>query len=37
MHHTKFEKNWTSGYQEEIKNVQLLTDNGRRATIDENG
>ena len=24
--HTKFEKNWTGGYQEEVKNVQLLTD-----------
>ena len=26
MLHTKFEKNWTGGYQEEVKNVQLLTD-----------
>jgi hypothetical protein len=26
MHHTKFEKNWSSGYQEEVKNVQMLTD-----------
>jgi hypothetical protein len=25
MHHTKFEKNWSSGYQE-VKNVQILTD-----------
>ena len=25
MLHTKFEKNWTGGYQEEVKNVQLLT------------
>jgi hypothetical protein len=25
MHHTKFEKNWSSGYQE-FKNVQMLTD-----------
>jgi hypothetical protein len=25
MHHTKFEKNWSSGYQE-VKNVQMLTD-----------
>jgi hypothetical protein len=26
MHHIKFEKNWSSGYQEEVKNVQMLTD-----------
>jgi hypothetical protein len=26
IHHTKFEKNWSSGYQEEVKNVQMLTD-----------
>jgi hypothetical protein len=26
MHHTKFEKNWNSGYQEEVKNFQILTD-----------
>jgi hypothetical protein len=26
MHHNKFEKNWSSGYQEEVKNVQMLTD-----------
>jgi hypothetical protein len=26
MHHFKFEKNWSSGYQEEVKNVQMLTD-----------
>ena len=26
MLHTKFEKNWTSSYQEEVKNVQLLKD-----------
>jgi hypothetical protein len=26
MHHTKFEENWSSGYQEEVKNVQMLTD-----------
>jgi hypothetical protein len=26
MHHTKFEKNWSSGYQEELKNVPMLTD-----------
>ena len=26
MLHTKFEKNWTSSYQEEVENVQLLTD-----------
>jgi hypothetical protein len=25
MHYTKFEKNWSSGYQEEVKNVQMLT------------
>ena len=25
MLHAKFEKNWTGGYQEEVKNVQLLT------------
>jgi hypothetical protein len=25
MHHIKFEKNWSSGYQE-VKNVQMLTD-----------
>ena len=25
MLHTKFEKNWTGSYQEEVKNVQLLT------------
>jgi hypothetical protein len=23
-HHIKFEKNWSSGYQEEVKNVQML-------------
>jgi hypothetical protein len=26
MHHIQFEKNWSSGYQEEVKNVQILTD-----------
>ena len=27
IHHTKFEKNWSSGYdQEEVKNVPMLTD-----------
>jgi hypothetical protein len=26
MHHIKFEKNWSSGYQEEVKNVQMGTD-----------
>jgi hypothetical protein len=26
MHHIKFEQNWSSGYQEEVKNVQMLTD-----------
>ena len=26
MLHTKCDKNWTGGYQEEVKNVQLLTD-----------
>jgi hypothetical protein len=26
MHYIKFEKNWSSGYQEEVKNVQMLTD-----------
>ena len=26
MHHIKFKKNWSSGYQEEVKNVQMLTD-----------
>jgi hypothetical protein len=26
MQHIKFEKNWSSGYQEEVKNVQMLTD-----------
>ena len=31
MLHTKFEKNWTGGYQE-VKNVQLLTDDARRRT-----
>jgi hypothetical protein len=25
MHHIKFEKNWSSGYQE-VKKVQMLTD-----------
>jgi hypothetical protein len=25
MHHIKFEKNWSSGYQE-VKNLQMLTD-----------
>jgi hypothetical protein len=25
MHHIKFEKNWSSGYQE-VKNVAMLTD-----------
>jgi hypothetical protein len=25
MHHTKFKKNWSSGYQE-VKNEQMLTD-----------
>jgi hypothetical protein len=23
MHHIKFEKNWSSGYQEEVKDVQM--------------
>jgi hypothetical protein len=26
MHHIKFEKNWSNGYQDEVKNVQILTD-----------
>jgi hypothetical protein len=26
MHYIKFEKNWSSGYQEEFKNIQMLTD-----------
>jgi hypothetical protein len=26
MHYTKFEKNWNSGYQEDVKNVQTLID-----------
>jgi hypothetical protein len=26
VHHIKFERNWSSGYQEEVKNVQMLTD-----------
>ena len=26
MHQIKFEKNWSSGYQEEVKNVQMFTD-----------
>jgi hypothetical protein len=26
MHLIKFEKNWSSGYQEKVKNVQMLTD-----------
>jgi hypothetical protein len=26
IHHIKFEKNWSSGYQEKVKNVQMLTD-----------
>jgi hypothetical protein len=26
MHYIIFEKNWSSGYQEEVKNVQMLTD-----------
>jgi hypothetical protein len=26
MHHTKFEKNWSSGYQEKVENVKMLTD-----------
>jgi hypothetical protein len=26
MHNTKFEKNWSSGYQEEVKNVKMLAD-----------
>ena len=25
MLHTKYEKNWIGGYQEEVKNAQLLT------------
>jgi hypothetical protein len=25
MHHIKFDKNWSSGYQE-VKNVQMLTN-----------
>jgi hypothetical protein len=27
------EKNWRSGYQEEVKNVQFLTDNDGRKRI----
>jgi hypothetical protein len=26
MHHVKFEKNWSRGYQIEVKNLQMLTD-----------
>jgi hypothetical protein len=26
MHHTKFKKNWSSGYQEDVKKVQMLKD-----------
>jgi hypothetical protein len=26
IHHIKFEKNWSSGYREEVKNVQMCTD-----------
>jgi hypothetical protein len=26
MHHIKFEKNWISGYEEGVKNVQMWTD-----------
>jgi hypothetical protein len=26
MHQTKFEKNWSSGYQKEVKNVPMLAD-----------
>jgi hypothetical protein len=26
IHHIKFEKNWSSGYQKEVKNVQMCTD-----------
>jgi hypothetical protein len=26
IHHIKFEKNWSSGYQEDVKNVQMCTD-----------
>jgi hypothetical protein len=26
MHHTKFEKNWSISNQEEVKNIQMLTD-----------
>ena len=26
MHHIKFEKNSSKSYQEEVKNVQMLTD-----------
>jgi hypothetical protein len=26
IHHIKFEKNWSSGYQEEVKNVQMCID-----------
>ena len=33
MLHTKFEKNWTSSYQEEVKNVQLLTHDAGRKPI----
>jgi hypothetical protein len=25
MHHNKFENNWSSGYQEGVKNIQMLT------------
>ena len=35
MLHTKFEKNQTCGYQEEVKNVQLLTDDARRTTDED--
>jgi hypothetical protein len=27
--HTKFEKNWSGGYQE-VKNVQLIMDDGQK-------
>jgi hypothetical protein len=26
IHHIKYEKSWSSGYQDEVKNVQMCTD-----------
>jgi hypothetical protein len=32
MHHIKFEKNWSSGYQEEVKNVKMPRPGGKTST-----